>query len=185
MWVEGRTRAERIEAEELIDVQEWAEVRGRAVSLAMPMGVSRDLWDVIETLPFGVVGERHVDERVEALLSAAGRALQRARVESPWLDPGEFFSVSFAAPLPGRSSDAKWRACCVVCGPDETGEVVLTIGLAEAQKSLIPVAAPPQVVVPEAELDVRSAPSRMRATARAPIAARFSSRTVSRSRRSR
>jgi hypothetical protein len=83
MWVEGRTRAERIEAEELIDVREWAEVRGRAAPLAMPAAVSRDLWDVIEALPFGVVGERQIDDRVQAVLSAAERALERARVESP------------------------------------------------------------------------------------------------------
>jgi hypothetical protein len=138
MLHDGPTRAERIECEELIDVVEWAEVRGLASPFPFPTALTRALWDIAAALPFHAVGSTSVDERIHAVLQAAERALMRATEPPLDLDPESGFVATFGVALPSRSSDPRWRSLHLLCGPDETGVIVLTIGLAEELKPIPP-----------------------------------------------
>ena len=124
--------------DDLVDVAEWAEVRGLALQLPCPTALTADLWDLTLELPFGQVGEHHAQQRLLDVLAAATRALRHA-LRSRHPDPHEPLAVSFAAPLPSRSSDPKWRPLELTRGPDETGEIAMTIALADHAKTLAPV----------------------------------------------
>lgn len=134
MLFEGATRAERIEREELIDVAEWAELRGVTASLPFSAALTRALWDVAATLPFQAAGSTSLDTRIETVLDAARHALIRATEPPLSLDPDAGFVVTFGAALPGRSSEPRWRPMRLLCERDAIGEIVLTIGLAEEIK---------------------------------------------------
>ena len=138
MLYDGPTRAERIECEELIDVAEWAELRGLPSPLPFPAAVTRALWDVAAALPFHAARSSSVDERIQAVLQAAERALIRATEPPLALEPEVGFVTTFGVALPCRSTDPRWRPLQLACGPDETGEIVLTIGLANEFKPVPP-----------------------------------------------
>ena len=138
MLSEGPSRAERIEREELIDVAEWAELRGLPPPLPLPAALTRALWDFAAALPFHAAGSSSMDERIQIVLQAAERALIRATEPPIAFDPAAGFVVSFGASLPGRSSEPRWRPMQLLCGCDESGEIVLTIGLAEEGKPHLP-----------------------------------------------
>lgn len=138
MLYEGPTRAERIEREELIDVVEWAQLRGLSSPLPFPAAFTRTLWDLAAALPFGSVGALSVDQRIRGVLRAAERALVRATEPPLSLDPEVGFVATFGVALPCRSTDPRWRPLHLLCGPDESGEIALTIGLAEELKPLPP-----------------------------------------------
>src|SRR5687767_13184264 len=138
MLYDGPTRAERIEREELIEVAEWAEMRGLATPLPFPAALTRALWDIAAALPFQAARSSSVDERIQSVLQAAERALIRVTEPPLSLDPEVGFVATFAVALPCRSTDPRCRPLQLACGPDETGEIVLTIGLAEELKPIPP-----------------------------------------------
>ena len=134
----GPTRAERIEREELIDVEEWAELRGVASPLPFAAALTRDLWDLAATLPFRAAGTTSTDARVSAVLHAAAAVLRLATEPPLCFEPELGFTASFGASLPSRSCAPRWRPLRLLCGPDESGEIVLTIGLADEIKAIPP-----------------------------------------------
>ena len=134
MLSEGPTRAERIEREELVDVAEWAALRGPPSPLPLPAALTRALWDLAVALPFHAAGSTSADERIQTVLRAAERALMRATDPPLALDPEVGFVVTFGVSLPGRSTEPRWRPMQLVCGRDENGDIALTIGLAEEIK---------------------------------------------------
>ncbi len=134
----GPTRAERIELEELIDVAEWAELRGEPTPFPFPTALTRTLWDLAAAPPFHAARPGSADQRIRAVLRAAARALIRATEPPLCLDPEAGLTATFGAVLPSRSCARRWRALHLTCGPDESGEIVLTIGLAEELKPIPP-----------------------------------------------
>ncbi len=139
MLYDGPTRAERIEREELIDVAEWAELRGLPLRFHFPTALTCALWDLVTALPFCAAARTtSVDERIRAVLDAAERALIRATEPPLGLDPEAGFVATFGVSLPSRSTEPRWRPLQLLCGPDETGEIVLTIGVANEFKLIPP-----------------------------------------------
>jgi hypothetical protein len=140
MLADAMARAERIEREELIDVAEWAVSREGVPSLPFPAAVTRALWDLTVAVPFRLVHSVTGDDRVRDVLKAALQALQRSTEPLLCLDPQQGFTTSFGVFLPGRCGP-RWRPLRLVCGPDEVGQIVLTIGLVDEFKA-IPLATP-------------------------------------------
>jgi hypothetical protein len=133
----GPTRAERIEREELIDVDEWAELRGVASPLPFAAALTRALWDVAIAVPFAAVGAISRDERVSSVLSAAANALRIATDPPLCFEPELGFTASFGAMLPVRACEPRWRPLRLLCAPD-AGRIVITIGLAGEIKARPP-----------------------------------------------
>jgi hypothetical protein len=136
MLHDGPTRAERIECEELIDVEEWAELRGLPYPFPFRTALTRALWDLATALPFHVAPTSSADQRIRVVLEAAERAVVRATEPPLSLDPGAGFIATFSVALPGHSTDPHWRPLQLLCGPDESGEIVVTVGLSEELKPI-------------------------------------------------
>jgi hypothetical protein len=134
MLADGSTRTERIEREELIDVAEWAEPLGLPLTLPFPTALTRALWDAVASLPFREAHASSMGERIRRVLHAAERALIRATEPPLGLDPEAGFLATFGVALQCRSTEPRWRPLHLLCDRDESGEIVLTIGLVEEGK---------------------------------------------------
>jgi hypothetical protein len=77
------------------------------------------------------------DDRIRDVLKAAFQALQRSTEPPLCLDPQQGFTTSFGVFLPSRCSP-RWRPLRLVCGPDEVGQIVLTIGFPDEFKAIPP-----------------------------------------------
>jgi hypothetical protein len=140
-WVPWRSshwrvssRSKALEVEDLIDVSEdWCEVGGASAAV-LPVAISAALWQLIETLPFRLVGRVTPRERLAELLRKAKWAmaplLEKANLvlqadldEEVWMDLG--------VELECRSSDPRYRRVRVCLGYDDVRAPVLTVALPE------------------------------------------------------
>ena len=135
---DGRSWRELIEEEELIDLTEWADVRGEPAPLPWPAAMTRALWDA--TVAAAPVQRRPpvpVNERVRGVVRAADRALRRRLAMSP-NGARHPFILSFAAPLSARSGGPDWRPLRLAGQLDRDGQMRLLIGLAHELKGTPP-----------------------------------------------
>ena len=140
MPYEARSWEARIEAEELVDVGEWAEVRGQMSPFPWPTAITRALWDLM--VPGQATGQGEPARRIERLLDAAERALDRALAGER--DRAARVSLQFAAPVSAVVSldRARWQRMRIVGGPDASGAMRLVIGLAEELGDSRPLSVP-------------------------------------------
>jgi hypothetical protein len=129
IWTEPGSRRRALLLEELIDVDEWCEVRGVWHRLPFPAAMTAPLVAAIERIPFRMIGKTTVLERGQAILRRAAEALPRLdalRQE----DPDGCAVLGFSARGPACAHDP-WRILKLHCGPGEDGKPTLIIGLGD------------------------------------------------------
>ena len=102
------------------------------LGLLLPCALSQRLLDQTEEIPFAQIGQVTADDRLRRLLHRASRALERACGHYGRDAMGAMlhgFVLDFAVSLPRRAGDPGDRFARMHCGPDEYGDLVLTLGL--------------------------------------------------------
>jgi len=123
---EDKSWRELVEREELIDVEEWAAVRGEPAPFTLPTGFTRALWDALVE---GRATACQSDDCIAEVIVAAKRALGRL-ARRPTHDGGTFV-LRFAAPFPARRGRDGWCPLQMVGGSSPDGERRLVIGLVD------------------------------------------------------
>jgi len=121
-------REDALDLGRLIDLDE---LLGR-YRLPLPAALTDSLLDLIEEVPFSEVGSSSEGERLERVVNGAGKALERAEAHygrhfAAALRHG--FVLDFSVPLRARSCEKPYRFVRMHCGPDDLGEVVITLAL--------------------------------------------------------
>ena len=102
----------------------------RATIGQLPGALGAELLDLVESLP--TRGHDDTADRLARLLRAATRALGRAREHfGPKLVAAAMhgFVMDFCVDLPRRTTEPRYRFVRLHCGPDDRGDLALTLGL--------------------------------------------------------
>jgi hypothetical protein len=127
VWKTPGSRRLALLREDLIDVDEWCEVRSVWHRLPFPAAMTSRLVEAIERIPFRMLGKTTELERGQAILRRATAALARLdtlRQE----DPDGCVVLAFSARVPSCAHDA-WRILRLHCGPGEDGKPSLILGM--------------------------------------------------------
>jgi len=122
------SREDAIADGQLIDV---LELDGHG-QLPLPSALSSDLLDRVEQIAFSDRSSQTPESRLAEILRGAKAALRRAEDHFAANFPRALlhgFVVDFSARIRSRSDEPRYGFVRMHCGPDETGEVVLTLGL--------------------------------------------------------
>ena len=129
LWTEPGSRRLALLREDLIDVDEWCEVRSVWHRLPFPAAMTSQLLDAIERIPFRMLGKTTELERGQAILRRAAAVLPRLdalRQE----DPEGCIVLPFSAHVPSCASDA-WRILKLHCGPGADSKPTLILGMGD------------------------------------------------------
>ena len=114
----------------LIDLDEWCEERALRHALPYPTALTPRLCDVIERIPFGLVGKTSARERARDVVRRAQLAFERAQRAGSDGSEGSCVVLPFAA-LGSAVGSESWRILQLHCGPGDDGKPALTLGTAE------------------------------------------------------
>lgn len=128
------SRAEALQSGQLFDLAELGFELPRLPGGAMAWGITGRLLDRAARIPLARLRSTTREARVRDLMGRAERALRRVRElygEAFAAALLHGFCMDFAAHLPERSADPQYAFVRLHCGPDEDGEIVVTLGEVE------------------------------------------------------
>ena len=126
-WQEPGSHRLALVREDLIDVDEWCEVRGVWHGLPFPAALTSRLVTAIERIPFRMLGKTTEVERGQAILRRAAAVL--ARVDAlRQEDPESCLVLGFSARAAACAHDP-WHILKLHCGPGDDGKPALILGM--------------------------------------------------------
>ncbi len=128
-------RSEALDHDEIVDVSFLC---GPTMTMQpgtpLPVAVSAAVWDAAADIPFRQLRNTTTERRLRAVVSRAVAAFERARtcLGHKFLHAMlSGFAVDFVVSLPCRSGDRSHIFLRLHCGPNEHGEIVVTLALPE------------------------------------------------------
>ena len=131
-WAEPGSRRLALMREDLIDVDEWCEVRRVSHRLPFPAAMTGRLLDAIERIPFRMLGRTSELERGQAILRRAAATLPQLEALRQE-DPESCIVLPFSANVPSCARDA-WRILKLHCGPAADGKPTLILGMGDEMR---------------------------------------------------
>jgi hypothetical protein len=122
-------RTEALATGSLLDLGELRTAASDRI-LGLPCAVSADLWERVREIPFAQLRTTDCERRLAHLIERAERALLRVRRELAEAFGGAAafgFVLDFSVALPRCARDPRYGFARMHCGPDETGEICVTL----------------------------------------------------------
>jgi len=128
------TRAQLIQDERLIDLDEWAEMHGYLNPFPIPSGITVELWKQINRIPFRLAGKVTSEQRLQGVVRRAQQCLKQRFPDYLECERDKEVQLVFAAPLPASAGARGHTPLSLVYGPCGCQPRAVTIGLHHAHE---------------------------------------------------